>query len=412
MSTEGRWGVFLQAGGQSDVARRTVAAGPARLATRHAGAIHPQRRPPSSSTLSAGAFTLCCGPDAYGRHVSGAMENRAAVFTSKPQAVEVYQAGAWWSGELLGWRHAADGSCQVWVRVVLGGVEETAWTDLETLRLPERHLAMAPEPASVDAVEREQSVARHPSSRRERSVDSDGSTTASLPMVRDLSVVPDSTVASSGGRRRAPEVPAAVSPGGRRRAPEESAIASVGGRRRAPETAESPAVVSTGGRRRAHETAETPAVASTGGRRRAHDTAETPAVASTGGRRRAPEDAVAASSGPAALLGRHGGAAAPGDAADPGRHRTADTGMFAAVSDATSVLSAARPSAAPVAGARGRAVPPARPARPEGVAKPSSAGGWSAPAGLESELLTRPMRLSDHAPNARRPRLDGALRGV
>ena len=79
------------------------------------------------------------------------MENRAAVFTSKPQAVEVYQAGAWWAGELLGWRHAADGSCQVWVRVVLGGVEETAWTDLETLRLPERHLAMAPEPASIES---------------------------------------------------------------------------------------------------------------------------------------------------------------------------------------------------------------------------------------------------------------------
>jgi hypothetical protein len=57
------------------------------------------------------------------------MENRAAVFTSQPQTVEVYQAGTWWAGELLGWRHDADGSCQVWVRVVLGGVEETAWTD-------------------------------------------------------------------------------------------------------------------------------------------------------------------------------------------------------------------------------------------------------------------------------------------
>src|SRR4051795_12946872 len=68
------------------------------------------------------------------------MENRAAVFTSQPQAVEVYQAGAWWAGELLGWRHDANGSCQVWVRVVLGGVEETAWTDLASLRLPEGHL--------------------------------------------------------------------------------------------------------------------------------------------------------------------------------------------------------------------------------------------------------------------------------
>jgi hypothetical protein len=320
------------------------------------------------------------------------MENRAAVFTSKPQAVEVYQAGAWWSGELLGWRHAADGSCQVWVRVVLGGVEETAWTDLETLRLPERHLAMAPEPVSAvsaESAERELSVARHPSSRRERA-DADASATASLPMVRDLSVVPGAT----GGRRRAPEVPAAVSTGGRRRAPEEPAVAPTGGRRRAPETAENPVVVSTGGRRRAPETAETPA------------------VVSTGGRRRAPEDAAVASSGPAALLGRHGGPASTGSPADPGRHRTADTGLFAAVSDATSVLSAARPSAAPATAARGRAIPSARPAQPEQTVQPGSAAGWSAPAGLEAELLTRPMRLSDHVPHARRPRVDGSLRGV
>src|SRR5688572_25749136 len=108
-----------------------------------ATAIGPQPELSTSSTLSAGAFTDCGRYNAYGRHVSGAMENRAAVFTSQPQAVEVYQAGAWWAGELLGWRHDASGSCQVWVRVVLGGVEETAWTDLASLRLPERHLTLA-----------------------------------------------------------------------------------------------------------------------------------------------------------------------------------------------------------------------------------------------------------------------------
>jgi hypothetical protein len=322
------------------------------------------------------------------------MENRAAVFTSNPQAVEVYQAGAWWAGELLGWRHADDGSCQVWVRVVLGGVEETAWTDLSTLRLPERHLAMAPGSASAESAEREQSVARHPSSRRERSADSDGSTTASLPMVRDLSVVPDGAVAPSGGRRRAPEVPAAVS---------------AGGRRRAPETAETPAVVSAGGRRRAPETAETPAVVSAGGRRRAPETAETPAVVSTGGRRRAPEDAAVASSGPAAVLGRHGVPSSAGGSTDPGRHRTADTGLFPVVSDATSVLSVARP---PAATARGRAIPSARPVPSEESVRGGSVGRWSAPSGMDAELLTRPMRLSDHAPHSRRPRLDGSLRGV
>ena len=118
-------------------------------AAERATAEGPQRRRPTSSTLSAGAFTLCGRSSAYGRRVSGAMENRAAVFTSQPQAVEVYQAGAWWAGELLGWRHDANGSCQVWVRVVLGGVEETAWTDLTTLRLPERHLAVAAQPAAA-----------------------------------------------------------------------------------------------------------------------------------------------------------------------------------------------------------------------------------------------------------------------
>ena len=118
--------------------------------------VAPDARHGNSSTTSAADFVnpqygrvhTLWSFDAYGRRVSGAMENRAAVFTSQPQAVEVYQAGAWWPGELLGWRHDADGSCQVWVRVVLGGVEESAWTDLTRLRLPERHLSVAPEPTA------------------------------------------------------------------------------------------------------------------------------------------------------------------------------------------------------------------------------------------------------------------------
>ena len=251
------------------------------------------------------------------------MENRAAVFTSQPQAIEVYQAGAWWAGELLGWRHDADGSCQVWVRVVLGGVEETAWTDLTTLRLPERHLSVAQAPASVRGpATQEMSVARHPSGRRARSADGDSAATADLPMVRDLSVVPD--LPSSGGRRTADET---------------AQFASVG-RRRAPDTAESPSV----GRRRAPEAPESP----------------------SGGRRRAPEGAPAAS--PA------GGAS--------GRHR-------ASADSAPSV--AAAPSA-PVAG---------RPALP-------SRGAGTAPEGVDAELLTRPMRLSDHVSQSRRPRPGGS----
>jgi hypothetical protein len=317
------------------------------------------------------------------------MESRAAVFTSKPQAVEVYQAGAWWAAELLGWRHAADGSCQVWVRVVLGGAEETAWTDLETLRLPERHLAMAPEPVSAVSAQREMSVARHPSSRREHRAAGDASTTASLPRVRDLSVVPDTAAApvgavSSAGRRRAPEVPAAAPTGGRRRAPEEPIA---GGRRRAPET---------------------PAAAGGGGRRRAP---EESVVAPAPGRRRAPESANG-QSGPAALLGRHSVPAPVAAAADPGRHRTADTGLLPVVSDATATLGDSLPSAGSATPGRGRPLMPAAPATVVGIAVSGSAGSWSAPSGLEAELLTRPMRLSDRVPHARRPRPDGAPRSV
>jgi hypothetical protein len=285
------------------------------------------------------------------------MENRAAVFTSQPQAVEVYQAGTWWAGELLGWRHDASGSCQVWVRVVLGGVEETAWTDLASLRLPERHLTLAADsPAGGVAyapATQEMSVARHPSGRRARSLDGDSAVTAGLPMVRDLSVVPD--------------LPAQ---GGRRTADETAQFASIG-RRRAPETADVPV----GGRRRAPETAESPSV----------------------GRRRAPEG-VSVASGSVGASGRH---RAP---ADPGRHRTADTGLFPVVSEAPAM--AARPSGDRRSVAPAPAMPRVPSPRPEEPA-PRAGIGWTAPRGLEPELLTRPMRLSDHAPNARRPRVDG-----
>jgi hypothetical protein len=290
------------------------------------------------------------------------MENRAAVFTSQPQAVEVYQAGAWWAGELLGWRHDANGSCQVWVRVVLGGVEETAWTDLETLRLPERHLAVAAEPAPSRYAPptQEMSVARHPSGRRARPADADGAATASLPMVRDLSAVPD--LPSRGGRRTADET---------------AQFASVG-RRRAPETA----AVPPGGRRRAPEE---------------------PAAASSGGRRRAPEQSTVESPAVLRSPGRH---SAP---ADPGRHRTADTGLFPVVGPGPQP--AADRSAARPAGAGRWAVPAARAAHSTESVE-GSGDAWTAPEGLDAELLTRPMRLSDQIPHSRRPRLDGSLRGV
>lgn len=278
-----------------------------------------QPRPATSSTLSAGAFTVCGRSAPYGCRVPGALENRAAVFTSQPQAVEVYQAGAWWPGELLGWRHDESGTCQVWVRVVLGGVEETAWTALSTLRLPERHLSVAPpvEPApsaGAPDVPPGRSAARL----RSVSADSDPSATVGLPMVR-----------------------------------ERSANHPAGGRRRAPETGQLPTVEAL-----------------------------------------APGTAAASAAPPAAVSmtpvrGRH---RAP---ADPGRHRAADTGLFAVGAHDAPAPTEAVAAAAATTGRSAEA--PTLPPRLE----------WAVPAGVEPDLLTRPMRLSDHAPHSRRPRVDG-----
>jgi hypothetical protein len=57
-------------------------------------------------------------------------------FAGQPQPVEVFHAGRWFPGELLGWRHDEAGSCRVRVRCVVGGLRHTAWTDLAHLRLP------------------------------------------------------------------------------------------------------------------------------------------------------------------------------------------------------------------------------------------------------------------------------------
>ncbi|MGY1592746.1 hypothetical protein ACI79D_12265 [Geodermatophilus sp. SYSU D00708] len=57
-------------------------------------------------------------------------------FVGDPQPVEVFHAGAWFPGELLGWRFDETGTCRVRVRCVVGGLRHTAWTDLAHLRLP------------------------------------------------------------------------------------------------------------------------------------------------------------------------------------------------------------------------------------------------------------------------------------
>jgi hypothetical protein len=256
---------------------------------------------------------------------------RAAVFTSEPQAIEVYQAGTWWSGELLGWRHDSTGSCQVWVRVVLAGVEETAWTDLSSLRLPERPLTPASEVAGGALTRKAARGAEYlrgvDSPRRHEHTD-DLSSTTSLPVVRDLA-----RAASAG--------PAAPRPGGRRRAPEDADVQAM----------------------------SSSAVPVPAGRHRAPGTGMMPAVA--------------------------------------GRHRASDTGLFPVVSEDDAVTE--RPSRRSVADTW--SVPTARSARrEEGLGR--ARDGWGSPSEPEPELLTRPMRLSDHVPHSRRPRLDGSLSSV
>ena len=209
----------------------------------------------TSSTLCARAFTLCTDSTAYGRRVSGAMESRAAVFTSSPQDVEVYSAGEWLAGSLLGWRHDTSGACQVWVRLSVGDAEESLWTDLEYLRLPERHLAVAPDPAEDPAATRSLRLAEVSATgpRRGRPAVAavakpadvlDMTATRGFPAVRDEVF---SRASHPAGRRRADsrvvgetaEFPAVGAPMGRHRAP---ASPSGSGRHRAADTGVWPVV--------------------------------------------------------------------------------------------------------------------------------------------------------------------------
>lgn len=275
------------------------------------------------------------------------MDSRAAVFTSSPQAVEVHQAGTWWSGELLGWRHDASGTCQMWVRVVVGGVEETAWIDLAALRLPGDTSAAADSGGIDSRVKQELPPAQAISALRGRPVAGDVATTAALPLIRDEVA----TVAADAVARSAdPGTPTAIPvrrPGGRRRAPEES------------------------------------------------------------------QGPVAAPARTTVAAGRH---RAPGG---EGRHRAADTEVFPAVAEVTDRFAAVPADGEPVVEPRraarphvgaGWTVPPARSARPE-----ESYGRSEVCAGrndAEPDLLTRPMRLSDLALHARRPRVGGSLAGA
>jgi hypothetical protein len=212
------------------------------------------------------------------------------------------------------------------VRVVLGGREESAWTDLSTLRLPERRLSVASGPSLPADAERDTSLSG--AVLRDVSAPADPSATVSLPMIRE----------------RSPNHPA-------------------GGRRRAPETGALPAVSDLV--QSVEPTTSTALTASTA----LTDSTASPAR----GRHRAP--------------------------ADPGRHRRADTGFLAVVPGDETPAGSARPAAS--SAARTESIPPVR-----------RRDSWTAPEGHESDLLTRPMRLSDYEATSRRPRVHGSTARV
>jgi hypothetical protein len=73
------------------------------------------------------------------------------MFAGQPQPVEIHHRGIWYSGELIGWRHEANGRVAARVRCRVDGLRHSAWMDLADLRLPdpERPPHKEPFPAVV-----------------------------------------------------------------------------------------------------------------------------------------------------------------------------------------------------------------------------------------------------------------------
>lgn len=65
------------------------------------------------------------------------VDRATSAFTGEPQPVEIHHRGIWYSGELLGWRHASDGRVVARVRCVVDKLRHSTWKDLSELRLPD-----------------------------------------------------------------------------------------------------------------------------------------------------------------------------------------------------------------------------------------------------------------------------------
>ena len=105
---------------------------------------------------------------------------------------------------LLGWRHDADGACQVWVRVVVGGRRaELAGPIWPTLRLPSGRPCTAPRPRAVDAdLGGAVAAAVRPTGAMRSLLRPTCSATVGLPQISERRPTP-----AAGGRRRAPRWP-------------------------------------------------------------------------------------------------------------------------------------------------------------------------------------------------------------
>lgn len=74
-------------------------------------------------------------PRIYSPLVTGNPE--VILFAGDPQPVEIHHRGLWFTGELLGWTHTAEGRVLARVRCVVDGLRHSTWKDLDELRLPD-----------------------------------------------------------------------------------------------------------------------------------------------------------------------------------------------------------------------------------------------------------------------------------
>jgi hypothetical protein len=64
-------------------------------------------------------------------------QQEMTTLAGEPLPVEFCLGTAWHAGVLIGWRHEEDGTAQVRVQFLIGGLRRTSWMQLTDLRLPE-----------------------------------------------------------------------------------------------------------------------------------------------------------------------------------------------------------------------------------------------------------------------------------